>query len=103
MNIFTLMVGILMAAAVFAAFIWSIFQVVQARGALRLAHGGTVVAILAGALAVSNTWVLAALPAGILLAAVSMAAAALERGWSRLLPVFPALFGLALILGLPFA
>lgn len=102
MTIITLLVGIVMAAMVFAALFWSLAQLFQAHGALRLMHGATIVGIILGALALSNLWISLAPVIGVYLAVAATATAALEKRWSRLLPLFALAFAVALILGLPF-
>jgi len=102
MNVLTLMVGIVMAGAVFVSLFWSVAQLIQARGALRLAHGANISGILLGAATLSYLWIAAAPYIGVYVTVAGLAAAFFEAGWSRLLPVFAASFGIALILGLPF-
>ncbi len=102
MNVLVLMVGIVMAGAVFVSLFWSVAQLIQARGALRYAHGGNIAGILLGAVTLSYLWIAAAPAIGVFVACAGLTTAFLEKGWSRLLPIFSAAFGVALILGLPF-
>lgn len=103
MTIFPLLVGILLAAFIFAAFLWACFQSLSASGRLRWAQAATAASILLGFVALSNLWVSAQLPLGVLIIVSSTTAVWLEKGWSRLLPGFATLFGVVLVLGLPIA
>ena len=103
MTIFTLMAGVLLALPVFAATLWSLAQAVRVRGGLRRAHAAALALTLAAMAAVSLEAPPAAAGLCALLAAAGLAAAALERGWNRLLPLAQLAAGLAFAAGLPFA
>lgn len=103
MTLPTLLLGLLLAAFIFAAFGWSIARAVQTSGRSRTAHVVLAGLILLGMALLSLDWPLAARLAGAALIVSGCLAALVEDGWSRLLPLFGAAFGLALLLGLPFA
>jgi len=102
-NLLVLFGGIVLAGALFAAFIWSGYQAVFARGRLRLAHLALVVLVLAGMLSLTWLWPLSARAAGGGLVLAGLAALGPEHGWARLLVVAQMLLGVVLISGLPLA
>ncbi|MEO0999790.1 MAG: hypothetical protein AAFW69_04145 [Pseudomonadota bacterium] len=103
MNPFYLLAGIVVAAGVFGATLFSLAQAVMQRGRLRWAHIALVVLGIAGMGTVSLIWPAAAVGVGAALIAAGAVAVWSEKRWSKLLPIFQAVFGLALVLGIPFA
>ena len=101
--IFELMGGIAVAAGVFAAFLWSIYQSVLKRGPLQYAHIATGTLTILGMASISAVSLLLAQILGIALLATATTAAILETRWNRVLPAFQIIFAIVLILGLPFA
>ncbi len=101
--IFNILAGILGGAAIFAATLFSIYQAAIHSGRLRFSHLSSALLTVAGAATVS--WLLPkiAMIVGILLVVSAAIAAACEHRWNRVFPIFQILFGLALIIGLPFA
>lgn len=97
------LVGIGLSVFVFAAGLWATYRAVLTSGILRWINVTLVALIIATMGALSVQAVLASQGLGVLLCLVSLAAVATEAGWSRLLPVFAAAFGLIVALGLPFA
>lgn len=97
-----ILAGILVAATLFASVLWSFAQAFLRKGWLRNAYMALVLLTVGGMATVS--WGLNAemrlAGAGLLL--LGGYAAFAERGTSRLLPLVQALFGLVLLLGLPF-
>lgn len=100
--IFQLLGGILVAAGVFAALLWSVFQGVVARGKLQYAHIATAALTLLGIASISAYSFSTSQILGFLLLASAATAAVLETGWNRALPVLQIIFAVTLILGLPF-
>jgi len=101
-QVITLFTGILVAAGIFAATLFSAAQVYRQAGRLRLAHAAAALVTLAAMAALSGGfWATAQLLGGVLLLA-ALAAIVLERGANRGLPLFQLLFGLALLARLPF-
>jgi len=101
-QIVELLIGILVAAGIFAAVLFSAAQIYRNEGRLRLAHAA-VLALTLGAMAcLSLGWWGAAQAVGAPLAAAALAALVLEQGWNRLLPAFQLVFGVALLARLPF-
>ncbi|MSU88980.1 hypothetical protein GE300_04990 [Rhodobacteraceae bacterium 2CG4] len=101
-QVIQLLIGILVAAGIFAATLFSAVQIYRAAGRLRLAHAAAAALTLAAMACLSLGWWGAAQAAGALLCLAALAALALERGWNRLLPAFQLLFGAALLARLPF-
>lgn len=97
-----LAIGVLLAAAIFAAFMWSGFQAFFSRGSLRWAHGISAGATIGGMAALGNEALIAAMASGLVLLLSSGFAVVKERRWTRLLPFFQILFALVLISGIPF-
>jgi len=94
--------GVLVGAGLFASTLFSLYQSVTQRGALRLAHIGAAMMTLVGISSLSLVSPQMALVAGAALALVAAFAFFLDKGWNRLLPLFQIAFALMLILGLPF-
>ncbi|MFO7853960.1 MAG: hypothetical protein R6V44_01820 [Paracoccaceae bacterium] len=103
MTIFTLLAGVALALPLFAALLWSLAQAVRRRGGLRIAHASAGLLTLAAMAALSAEQPGAATATGGLLALAGLAAAVLETGWNRLLPLVQVAAGGALAAGLPFA
>jgi len=100
---FELLAGIALAAFLFSAFLWSIYRSVMTKGRARQVNIFLGIFTLLGLIAISNTWQILALSAGVPLAILSLVAIWYDKGWSKLLPLVQLLFGIALILGLPWA
>lgn len=101
--IFELMGGIVIAAGVFAALLWSLYQSVLKRGRLQYAHIATAALTLLGMASISAMSSIFAQILGILLLVTASTAAVLESRWNRVLPAIQVIFAFILILGLPFA
>ena len=101
--IFELMGGIAVAAGVFAALLWSLYQSILKRGALQFAHIAAAVLTVLGMASISLLAFYFAQILGIALLAAATTATFLETRWNRLLPAFQIIFAIVLILGLPFA
>lgn len=100
--IFELMGGISVAAGVFAALLWSLYQSILKRGPLQYAHIATALLTILGMASISALSSFFAQILGILLLATATTAAILEVRWNRVLPIFQIIFAIVLILGLPF-
>ena len=100
--IFNLLGGVLVGAGIFAATLFSVYQAMINRGALRWSHIAAVVFTIFGAAAISLIAPFTALLSGISLSIAAAAAFLLESRWNKLLSLFQLLFAMALILGLPF-
>ncbi|WP_112323281.1 hypothetical protein [Oceanibium sediminis] len=101
-QVVTLFLGIIVAALIFAATLFSAVQAFRQAGRLRLAHllaAGLTIAIMA--CLSSELWVLARLTGGLCVLA-GLFAFVLESRWNRLLPLVQSGFGLVVALGLPF-
>mgnify|MGYP000017376824 FL=1 len=94
--------GIAIAAFIFAALLWSLYRAVTGFGNARLAHGAVVVLVITIMAALATGWPVALRVLGAALVLCGIGAAASDKGWSRLLPLFAAAFGLAVLRGLPF-
>ena len=101
--IFELMGGITVAAGVFAALLWSLYQSVLKRGALQYVHIATAILTILGMASISAVSLLFAQILGIALLATATIATVLEGRWNRVLPALQIIFAIVLILGLPFA
>ncbi len=101
-QIVTLLTGILVAAGIFAATLFSAAQVYRQAGRLRWAHAAAALTTIAAMAALSGGLWAAAQALGGALILVALAAIVLERGANRGLPLFQLLFGLALLARLPF-
>ena len=95
--------GVLIAAFVFAATLFSAAQAYLQSGWLRRMHLANALTIIAAMATISKVWPMTALGLGVLLIALNLVLAVLEKGWNRLLAIPALLFGVTLILGLPFA
>ena len=97
-----LLTGILIAACLFAATLWSLAQIYRQKGWLRIAHAVTAGSMLLVMAGLAQNWIVMPVVMSGLLVAGSLAATFLERGWNRLLPLILLAFALALFAGLPF-
>jgi len=95
--------GILLAAAIFGATLYSAAQAIRSTKTLRFTHIALILATLAGMTAIQFLAPLPAAAAGLALIAAGATAAALEKGASKLLPLIQLIFGIVLATGLPFA
>lgn len=100
--IFQLLIGIVIAAAIFASLLWSIYRgtttVGMTRSVALLLSFDTVLAM--GAISF-NSPNLGSFFGGCLVT-LGVISIWLDQGWSRLLPLVQVIFGIVLILGLPF-
>ena len=101
MTLIPLLVGILLAATLFASVLWSLAQAFQRRGRLRNYHLALALLTIGGMATVSWALDVEMRLVGIGLLVFGALAVWAERGTSRLLPLIQLLFGLALLLGLP--
>ncbi len=101
-QIVQLLIGILVAAGIFAAALFSAAQIYRNDGRLRVAHAAALALTLGAMACLSLGWWGAAQFAGALLALAALGALVFERGWNRLLPAFLIVFGAALLARLPF-
>ena len=102
MTFITILAGILIAATLFASVLWSFAQAFQRQGWLRSAYMALVLLTVGGMATVSLGLHAEMRLAGAGLILFGGFAAFAERGSSRLLPMIQLLFGLVLLLGLPF-
>ncbi|MGM0583605.1 MAG: hypothetical protein ACQEUZ_03010 [Pseudomonadota bacterium] len=102
-EIIAVLAGILAAAALFAALLWSLAQSFRERGPLRLAHIAAIAATILVMAFLTWRMPLPAQAAGAALALAGLTLLFLERRWNRLLPLAQLLAGLAVAAGLPFA
>ncbi len=102
MTIFELLGGILLGFGAFAAMFWALWQAVVTKGLRRWLHAGAGLGTLAGMATISLVSPILALIAGVVTVASALALTFVTPGWTRLLPLVLALFGAALVLGLPF-
>jgi hypothetical protein len=84
--IFQLMSGIAVAAGVFAALLWSLYQSVLKRGPLQYAHIAAATLTILGMAAISAVSSFFAQILGILLLTAAVTAAILEARWTRVYP-----------------
>jgi cbb3-type cytochrome oxidase subunit 1 len=101
-QIVELFVGIIIAALVFAATLFSAAQVFRQEGRLRYAHAAALLLTLAAMACLSLGWWRLSQGAGAGLAAAAVAVLGVERGWNRLLAFAQLGFGIVVALGLPF-
>lgn len=102
MNFIYILAGILIAATLFASVLWSFAQAFLRSGRLRNIYLTLVLLTVGGMATVSWGLNIEMRLAGGGLMILSAIAFYCERGSSRLLPMIQFLFGLALLLGLPF-
>lgn len=101
MNIPVILVGIMIAAMVFSALMWSVYRSFTAKGRMRMTAILLALSTLAGMATISlNAPNLAVFAGG---ACLGFGAVGIwtESRWSKLLPFSQTLFGLALIARLP--
>ncbi len=96
-------VGVIIAACVFAATLWSAAQAYRVKGPLRIAHLICIVLTIAAMTCLQFQWQQAAQITGTLLILAALRTLWLESGWNRILPLFQGLFGAMLAINLPFA
>ncbi len=102
MNFIYILAGILIAATLFASVLWSFAQAFLSNGWLRNVYLVLVLLTVGGMATVSLGLNIEMRLAGGGLVILSAVAFYCERGSTRLLPMIQLLFGLALLLGLPF-
>jgi len=98
-----LLIGVLIAAFVFAATLFSAAQAYLQIGALRWLHLANALSLIAAMASISLVWPGIAALLGLILVALNIALGLWEVAWNRLLAVPPILFGLALVQGVPFS
>lgn len=98
----TLLGGIVLAAGIFAAFLWSLYAATQHRGLYRWGAGAACLGTIFGMAAISLTSPGLAIIAGLIVAAGGLVGLISEPGFTKLLPALHIVFGGVLITGLPF-
>ena len=98
-----LLIGVFLAVATFSSLLYSAAQAFRLTGRARWVNGSLVCLIIAGMASISLELPRLAVPLGAGLLVAGIWAAWFERRWNRLMPLFAACFGGALVLGLPFA
>lgn len=97
-----LFIGILVAAATFAATLFSVAQTFRQDGRLRLGHGIAAASTLAVMASLSTgLWTLSQ-GLGAVLIAAGLAVFWLESGWNRALALVQVAFGAVVLAGIPF-
>jgi len=96
-----LLFGIVIAAFIFAALLWSLYRAVSGVGMVRVTHAAVVVLIIALMAALTLGWSIPARGLGAVLIIAGLGAVWNDTSWSRLLPMCAAGFGLAALQGLP--
>lgn len=96
-----IMGGIALSAFLFAALLWSIYRAAVTSGKLRINATFLTIYTLLGMVALTYSWVVMAQVTGVLIIITALVAIWTDPGWSKLLPVVQALFGVVLIVGLP--
>jgi len=97
-----LLIGLLLAVAIFGSFLFSFARMILSEGRLRYLHGALAVLIVAAMGSISFEQPLLGLVLGTALAILGLVTAFAERRWARLLPLAGSLFGAACAVGLPF-
>lgn len=100
MTIFYLLIGILLAALVFGALMWSVVQAVRGTGNQRMNYGILAAATLGGMLALTYDLGITARMIGGLLIYFGGVAFVAEQGSARALPLVQIILGLCLLVGL---
>jgi hypothetical protein len=100
MSLLALASGVVLAALVFAALVWSGWRAASGAGWARRGHGAVAVLILSGAVALTWEWPAAAQAAGAGLVVAGLLALWHERGWARALVAVAIGFGALLASGL---
>lgn len=98
-----LIAGILMAALIFGATLYSTLQAIRAPKPLRFAHITLCIGVIAGMASLQFLSPPLARAAGLILLVAAIVAIFKEQGSSKLLPAIQFLFGILLASGLPFA
>jgi len=102
MNFPVLMAGILLAAFIFGATLYALVQAIRTKRSQRLANIVLIFGTLGGMSSIQYLNPTLAVFAGGLLAISAVVATWHEAGVSKLLPIILGLFGVILMLGLPF-
>ena len=102
MTIPVLLGGLMIAMGLFASLGWSVVRALQLHGPMRAWHAAHAAMIMIGMALVSAEWAGLSRIAGAVLVLSGFAVARVEAGGSKLLPLLGAVFGIALLLGLPF-
>lgn len=97
-----LLLGIFIAAVIFAAVLYGGYQAVATTGFSRFAHLGSILATIGVMAGISYQSPGATSAAGALLAVAALAATYHTSGWSRLLPLTLCAFGAVAVMGMPF-
>ena len=100
-QIATLLLGILLAALIFAATLFSAAQAYLRGGRVGRAHLVAAVSVVAAMAALGLSWWAASRVIGLFVLSGGVFALWQERGWNRLLPLVHIFFGMALVGGLP--
>lgn len=98
-----LLIGVVLAAFLFAALMWSIYRAVTSSGRARLNATLLSLTTILGMGTVTYSWVDLAMASGSGLVVFGLIAVLKDPGWGKLLPLVQAGFGVALIMGLPWA
>ncbi|MCY4179662.1 MAG: hypothetical protein OXC60_10525 [Litoreibacter sp.] len=88
-----LLIGIVLAACVFAALLWSIYRTVQTKGNLRLNYALLSISTLTIAAGITYDLLGLMVSAGVTCMGTAIIAIVKDPGWSKLLPVTQLLLG----------
>ena len=88
-----LLIGIVLAACVFAALLWSIYRTVQTKGNLRINYALLSISTIVIALGITYDWLGVLVSAGVTCIGTSLIAIYQDKGWSKLLPFAQLLLG----------
>lgn len=102
MTILVLMAGVFLAATLFGSVLWSGYAAFLGKGPVRLVNGGLCALTLATMAAMSFEVPWLSIGLGGFLALMALAGTAMNKGWSRLMSLPPAILGASLVTGLPF-
>ncbi|MEM9584920.1 MAG: hypothetical protein AAGA08_17540 [Pseudomonadota bacterium] len=91
--VFTLLAGIVIAACVFAALLWSIYRVVMTHGRLRLTYIVLALSTLLVVAAIQYNLAGISLMAGLTCAVTGVIALTHEPRWTKLLPLVQVVLG----------
>lgn len=103
MNVPVLLAGIVIAALLFSALLWSVYRAVTTTGRLRLHAGALAFFTVLGMVSISLNAPGMAILTGAGCAGMGAMGIWSETRWSKLMPLVQLLFGLALIARLPWA
>ena len=92
-----ILIGIVLAALLFAALLWSIYRTFTAEGNLRLSQMCAAIFTLGGAAAATYNMYSTAMICGVGCLFAGIIAMRFETRWSRLLPLLQAVFGCILL------